>query len=165
MVLERTILTTMWLLGMIGFLFIIPRKKRREGFLAFLMFQALIWLCDMFVFYFGLMSAPIREFPKATDLSITINYFFYPVLFSLFYVYKKGRDHRWKQLTKLLIWITAITILDVLIERYTRLLEYKTITWFGIGIYIGFLFYISDVLCNWFFKNSELLHGERSSTQ
>ncbi|EKN64192.1 hypothetical protein BAZO_14314 [Schinkia azotoformans LMG 9581] len=56
--------------------FFIPRKDRRKGFLAFMVFQAIIWLCDISSFTYGLLSAPIRVLLKATDLSITINYVF-----------------------------------------------------------------------------------------
>jgi hypothetical protein len=81
---EHLILLTMWLFGFVGFLLFIPRKDRRKGYLAFLMFQAIIWLCDMPSFQYGLLSAPVREFPKATDLAITINYFFIPFCFPYF---------------------------------------------------------------------------------
>lgn len=87
MLMEHLILVAMWLfgfIGFIGFILFIPRNKRREGFFAAIMFQAIIWLCDMPAFTFGLLSAPVRELPKATDLALTINYFFYLVLFSIF---------------------------------------------------------------------------------
>lgn len=86
---EHLILLAMWLFGFIGFILFIPRQDRRKGFLAFLMFQAIIWFCDMPSFQFRLLSAPVREFPKATDLPITIDYFFYPVCFPFFTSKKK----------------------------------------------------------------------------
>lgn len=76
MQIEHIILAAMWVFGFLGFILFIPRKNIRHGLLAYLMFQAIIWLCDMPAFEFGLLSAPVREFPKATDLAITINYFF-----------------------------------------------------------------------------------------
>ncbi|MFT4416183.1 CBO0543 family protein [Fredinandcohnia humi] len=155
------ILVAMWLLGFIGLFLIIPRKNRRKGFLAFLMFQAIIWLCDMPAFTYGLLTAPVRELPKATDLPLTIDYFFYPVLFSIYYVNKRIKGSLWYRFTYFFIWITVITLFDIVLERYTDLLEYGILTWYGMWIYIGFLFYVSQVSCNWFFKDKTLFQAER----
>nr|WP_289982950.1 CBO0543 family protein [Paenibacillus sp. BSR1-1] len=142
----------MWLFGFIGFILFIPHKDRRKGILAAIMFQAFIWLCDMPSFKFGLLSAPVRLFPKATDLTVTINYFFYPVLFAIFYVHWNAKNNRWFRLTYFCIWISVITIYDNILEIYTDLIKYGSLNWFGMWIYIGILFYISLICCNWFYK-------------
>lgn len=157
MQIERLILVAMWLFGFIGFILFIPRKDWRKGFLAFLVFQAIIWLCDMPSFKFDLLRAPVREFPKATDLPLTIDYFFYPVLFSIFYVHRR-RKGRW---TYFFVWTTLLSILDIVIERYTDLLEYEFLKWYGMWVYIVFLFYVSQICCNWFFKDKALFQAER----
>lgn len=161
MLMERLILAAMWLFGFLGWILFIPRKDWRKGLLAFMMFQAIIWLCDMPSFKYGLLSAPVREFPKATDLSITINYFFYPVLFSIFYVRKRVNVSRWSRFAYFFVWVSLITLYDFVIEKYTELLEYGSLTWYGMWLYIGFLFYVSQVCCNWFFKDKSLFQAER----
>ncbi|RID89170.1 hypothetical protein D1953_00970 [Peribacillus asahii] len=162
MLMERLILVAMWLFGFVGFILFIPRKNRRKGLFAFMMFQSIIWLCDMPAFKYGLLSAPIREFPKATDLALTINYFFYPALFSIFYVHKKVKDGLWSRFAYFFVWVSIITLCDIVIERYTDLLEYGLLTWYGMWIYIGFLFFVSRVCCNWFFKDNTLFHGKQT---
>ena len=152
MQMEYLIQAAMWLFGFIGFILFIPHKGRRKGLLAALMFQLLIWLCDMPSFTYGLLSAPIRIFPKATELTVTINYFFYPILFAIFYVHRKAKNNIWLRLTYFFVWISIITIYDIILERYTDLLTYESLTWWGMWIYIGFLFFISMVCCNWFYK-------------
>ncbi|PKR86438.1 CBO0543 family protein [Heyndrickxia camelliae] len=165
MLIERMILVAMWLFGIVGFILFIPRKDWRRGLFAFLMFQAIIWLCDMPSFQFGLLSAPVREFPKATDLPVTIDYLFYPALFSIFYVNKKVRASLWYSFAYYFIWITATTLFDSMLEKYTGLLEYKLLTWYGMWIYIGFLFYTSEICCNWFYKDkSHYKQNERGET-
>jgi len=156
MLMEHWFLIAMWLLGFVGFILLIKRKDRRKGFLALMVFQSIVWLCDMPAFTYGLLSAPVREFPKATDLPLTINYFFYPVLFSIFYVHKRVTRSLWSQFIYFFVWITMITFFDIVIERYTNLLEYGILTWYGMWIYIGFLFCVSLVCCNWFFKDKSL---------
>ena len=163
MILEHWILVAMWLLGFLGFIMFIPRKDRRKGLLAFLMFQAIIWLCDMPAFKYDLLRAPVRELPKATDLPLTIDYFFYPVLFSIFYVNKRVGS-LWSRFTYFLVWISASALFDIVIERYTDLLEYEILKWYGMWIYIGFLFYVSQVCCNWFYKDKALFQTERWET-
>ncbi|MEF2967320.1 CBO0543 family protein [Paenibacillus sp. M1] len=162
---ERSILTAMWLIGLVCFFGLIPRERRRKGFLAFLMFQAFIWLCDMPAFQYNLLSAPVREFPKASDLAITINYFFYPVLFSIFYVYRHKKTGLWFRFTYFFLWVSFITLHDNILEIYTDLLEYGKLTWYGMWIYIGFLFYMSQVCCDWFFKDKSLFQAERRGIQ
>ncbi|MGX6443914.1 CBO0543 family protein [Neobacillus sp. K501] len=161
MLMEHWILAAMWLFGFIGFTLFIPRKEWRKGFLAFLMFQAIIWLCDMPAFQYGLLSAPVREFPKATDLPLTIDYFFYPVLFSIFYIHRRVKGSLWSRISYFFVWISIITIFDVIIGRYTDLLEYEILKWYGMWIYIGFLFYVSQFCCNWFYKDQSLFQVEQ----
>lgn len=153
MLIERMILGAMWLFGVVFFILFIPRKDWRKGFLAFLMFQAIIWLCDMPSFEFGLLSAPVREFPKATGLPVTIDYLFYPALFSIYYVNKKGKANKWSRFTYFFIWVTVITLFDIIIQKYTGLLEYKLLPLYGMWIYISFLFFVSHICCNWFYKD------------
>lgn len=164
MLMEHWILIAMWLFGFVGFILFIPRKNWRKGFLAFLIFQAIIWLSDMPAFQYGVLSAPVRELPKATDLPLTIDYFFYPVLFSIFYVNKRVWASLWSRMTYFFIWISVITLFDIVIERYTDLLEYGFLTWWGMWIYIWILFYLSQVCCNWFYKDKALFQAERWGT-
>lgn len=79
MLMEHYILIALWLIGIAIFMLFIPRTHLREALLSLMVFQAVIWLFNIPAFLFGLVSAPIREFPKAHDLPITLNYFFYPV--------------------------------------------------------------------------------------
>ncbi|MFE8694923.1 CBO0543 family protein [Cytobacillus sp. FJAT-53684] len=157
---EHLILIAMWLFGFIGLILFIPRKDRRKGLLAFLMFQAIVWLCDMPSFRYGLLSAPVRLMPNATELPLTINYFFYPVLFSIFYVNKRVKDSLWSKIIYFFVWVSVITLYDIVIERYTDLLEYGSLTWWGMWVYIVFLFYVSQVCCNWFFKDKAVFQAE-----
>lgn len=161
MLMERLILVAMWLFGFVGLILFIPRKDLRKGFLALMVFQSIIWLCDMFSFKYDLLNAPVRLFPKATDLTITINYFFYPVLFSIFYVHKRVEGSLWTRFIYFFVWISIITLFDFVIEKYTDLLEYGSLTWYGMWVYIGLLFYLSQVCCNWFYKDKSLFKAER----
>lgn len=161
MLMERLILVAMWLFGFVGLFLFIPQKDRRKGFLAFLMFQAVIWLCDIPAFKYDLLRAPVRELPKATDLPLTIDYFFYPVLFAIYYVHRSSKGNLWSRITYFFVWVSVISLFDILIERYTDLLEYEFLKWYGMWMYIVFLFYVSQVCCNWFFKDKALFQAER----
>lgn len=156
MLMDYVILAAMWLFGIAGFILLIPRQDRRKGLLAFMVFQSFIWLFDMPSFTYDLLSAPVRLLPKATDLTVTINYLFYPVLFSIFYTRRKVNSGMRYTVLNLFVWVSLITLFDVIIERYTNLLEYGRITWFGMWIYIGFIFLLSEACCNWFYKGNVL---------
>lgn len=152
MQMDYFILIAMWIIGIIGFIVFIPRKEKRKGILVFMIFQAIIWLCDMFSFSNNLLSAPVRFFPKATDLTVTINYLFYPMLFSLYYVHRKANGSLKYRITYFLIWVSSVTLFDMLIERHTNLLEYDRITSFGMWVYNGFIFFMSQMCCSWFYR-------------
>ena len=164
MLMEHMILAAMWLFGFLGFILFIPNKDRRKGLLAAIMFQAFIWLCDMPSFTYGLLSAPVRILPKATDLTVTINYFFYPILFAIFFVHRKVKKSLWFRLTYFFVWISIVTIYDTVLERYTDLIKYESLNWFGMWIYIGFLFYISLFCCNWFYTEKTLMKSQLGGT-
>ncbi|MEH7385992.1 CBO0543 family protein [Bacillus sp. JJ1521] len=152
MQLDHFIMIAMWILGSGGFFLLITRQNRREGLFALLVFQSFIWICDMFSFYYGLISAPVREFPKATGLPITINYFFYPLLFSIYYVHQRKMENSRFRWIAFFASVSIVTVIDILIERYTQLLEYQTMTWYWMLVYIGFLFFVSQVCCHWFYR-------------
>src|SRR5690554_5912572 len=103
---EYLILIGMWIFGFFFFMMFIPRKYRREGILALMVFQAVIWFFNLPAFEFGLLSAPVREFPKAHDLPITINYFFYPLLFSIYFVHRKKLTRLPTKWIYTFIWIS-----------------------------------------------------------
>ncbi|MCC3356120.1 CBO0543 family protein [Bacillus sp. REN16] len=156
MLLEHFILIAMWLFGFAGLFLFIPRKNRREGILALLMFQSIIWLCDMPTFKYELLSAPVRVFPKTTDLTVTINYIFYPTLFAIYYVHQRKNGNTWFMWTTFTAWVLVITLFDILIERYTELLTYGRMTWYWMLLYIAFLFFVSHAFCNWFYHHQSM---------
>jgi hypothetical protein len=162
MQMEYFILTAMWVLGITGFILFIPREKKRKGILTLMIFQAIIWLCDMPAFTYNLLSAPVRFFPKATDLTVTINYLFYPVLFSIYYVHKRRDSSLTYKVMYFLVWVSFLTLIDIVLERHTDLLEYGRITAFGMWLYIGFIVLVSQIFCNWFYKEKEFSRIEGS---
>jgi hypothetical protein len=161
MQMEHWILIAMWLFGTLVFFLFVPLKDMRKGIFAFLMFQAIIWISDMSTFAMDWLHSPVHLFPKATDLPLTLDYFFYPVLFALYYVNKKSKDGLWYRFKFFFVWISVITFFDSMIERYTNLLEYDTMTWYWIWLYFAFLYYVGQVCCNWFFKDKALFQTER----
>lgn len=161
MLIEHWIMIAMWLFGTIGFFLFVPHNDRRKGIFAFLMFQAAIWLGDMATFALDWQHSPVHLLPKATDMPLTLDYFFYPVLFAIYYGNKKSKGGLWSRFIYFFVWISVITFYDSVIERYTDLLEYKKMTWYWMWLEFAFLYYVSQVCCNWFFKDEALFQTER----
>ena len=151
----------MWLFGTAGFILFIPRKDWRMGFFSFLLFQAIIWLVDMITFALDWQHAPVREFPKATHMPLTLDYFFYPVSFAIYYVNKKSKDCLWSRFIYFFVWISVITLFDNVLERYTDLIAYDKMTWYTIWLDFGFLYSVSQVCCNWYFKDRDSFQTEQ----
>lgn len=156
---EYWIIIGLWIIGITGFILLILRKDLRKGILSFMMFQAIIWFFNMFLFKYGFISAPIRELPKAHDFPLTLDYLFHPLLFSIFYIHKSGK------IIPFLAWVSAATLLDVVLERYTDILEFGKMNGFGLFLYFLFLYCLSHFCCNWFYKDKTMFQADRWETQ
>ncbi|MFB5193660.1 CBO0543 family protein [Neobacillus sp. KR4-4] len=151
MKLEWWILLGVWLLSS-GLLFLIPKQKIRLAITSFVFMQAVTWMFGLIVVEVGLLTYPVRLFAKANRASFTYEFFAYPavaVIFNVFY------PHFSRKLIKFLYYgayCTALTIPEVLIEKYTDLLEYHHWTWFWTWITLFLTFMISRGFCVWFFR-------------
>jgi len=147
---DHYILITLWIIGTLVFIAFVWRKDLRKGILTMMIFQTFIWLFNMFLYQYGFESAPVRELPKAHEFPLTIDYFFHPLLFSLFYLYKRLK------IVYLLVWVTVATAFDVIIEKYTDLLQFGKMTWYLDWLYLVGIYVIALICCNLFYKNNSL---------
>jgi hypothetical protein len=149
---ERIILITIWVVTIIGLLFLVPRNKIREAHLIFLFKQLYTWLLGLLVVEFNLIQYPVREFRFASMTSFSFEYFFYPaicVIFILHFPENKG----WVAKTGwYILFPTWMTVLEVLIEKYTRLIDYHQWTWYFTWLTLLITFFLDRTYYLWFFK-------------
>ncbi len=151
MTLERLVLITIWVTSFIAVVLFIPSHKRREAILSLLACQAITWVNSMLHVKYGLLTFPVREFPKATELLFTSEYMMYPLMCAFYYIYepKSGKLIRFFYLAGC---ISCLTIVDVIISTNTELIKYERYSWYWTWIDFFLIFLITNLYCKWFFK-------------
>ena len=152
MMIERIIEITAWVI-VTGLLFwLIPRDKVREAFLIFFFKQLITWIFGLSIVEFGLVEYPVRLFSNATSTSFTFEYFVYPAICVLFNFYYPEGKHWFRQLGHYVLYVTGITILEVILERNTQLIKYLHWSWYWTWITLFATFFISRMYYKWFFR-------------
>ena len=150
--LDAAILAFAWLLT-IGMLFIfIPRDKIREALVIFLFKQLITWIIGLLVVELGLIEYPVRSFANASWTSFDFEYFIYPAICVVFNLHYPVGKKPLKQLMHYVNYCSAITFVEVLIERYTDIIEYIHWEWYVTWITLFITFYVSRRFYLWFFK-------------
>lgn len=161
MTLERLVLIIIWAVSTIAFVLFIPRNRRREAILAFLACQSVTWVNSMLHVKYGLLAFPVREFPKASDLLFTSEYMMYPLMCAFYYIYEP-ESGKLPRLLYLVGCITCLTVIDVIIEKYTELIEYTKYSWYWTWIDFFLIFLITNIYCKWFFKKNSFREEKRT---
>jgi hypothetical protein len=162
MSIERIIIIGIWVIGALFIVLFIPRKKIREAIMAFLFCQALMWLIVLINVRLGLLRFPVREFPSATDLPFTLNYFLWPAI-SVFYYIHEPKSGFVTRSVYLLIYVAGTSLTHLAIAHYTQLMDYVKLKWYLSFLFPVFFFLATRFYCTWFFKNSSLVQPERKA--
>ena len=155
MIKEYIILVIAWLITIGMLIIFVPKKQIREAWLIFFFKQLLTWVLGLIVVELGLIEYPVDIFQHATKTSFTFEYFIYPaicVVFNLHYPENKGRFRRFLHYS---YFCTAITIVEVFVERYTDIIEYINWTWYITWITLFITFYASHKYYLWFFRRKQ----------
>lgn len=146
------ILLICYIITVLLLLFLIPRHKLREAIVIFFFKQLLTWLIGLIVAQLGLIVYQVRSFPDATNTSFDFEYFFYPsicVLFNLYYPNGKGPIGEFMHY---FYYCTVMTILEVVFETYTNIIQYIHWHWTLTWVTLFITFYLSRKFYLWFFK-------------
>lgn len=152
---EWWILLSAYVVG-VGLLFLIPKNKIRLAVVAFLFKQVITFLFGLVVVELILIEYPVRLFPSINRTSFTFEYFFFPIVCAIFNVwYPNGRS----ALTQWGYYVgfsSILTILEVIMEKYTDLIKYVHWEWYYSWITLCLTFYLTRLFCRWFFKKGKL---------
>jgi hypothetical protein len=151
---ERILLIAIWLVSIAVTVLFVSKAKRREAALSFLACQCLTWINSLLRVKFHLLVFPVREFPKATDLLVSTEFFMYPLICAFYYIYDPKSSSVFRRFIHLCIWTTGADLVEVLLEKYTNLITYLHFTWYWTWLDFFVLFIVTNVYCNWFFKKT-----------
>ncbi|MCX8128890.1 MAG: hypothetical protein N3I35_02175 [Clostridia bacterium] len=149
--LEKIILITAGIASCISILFI-PRSKAAKASFIFLLTQFFSWILGLIVVELSLLDYPVREFSKANATSFMFEYFVLPVLtifFILYFPYNKALRTR---IAYYIAFSTAFTAVELLLEKYTLIIEYHSWKWYWTWISMSLLFYAVKTIYKWFYK-------------
>lgn len=137
----------------IGLLFkFIPKNKIRQALVAFHFKQVITWILGLTVVQYKLIEYPVRLFPYANKSSFTFEYFIYPSLCAMFNVNYPQEKKAFGQFMYYCYYCTAITIVELYVEKYTNILKYIHWTWYITWITLFITFYCTRTYFVWFFK-------------
>jgi hypothetical protein len=151
---DQIILISVWVITILGLVCFVPRNKLREAQIVFLFKQLLTWLFGLLVVEFHLIEYPVRIFKLATHSSFSFEYFIYPAVGVVFVL--RFPEHK-SNLIKIgwyVLFPTWMTILEVLLERYTHLIHYIHWSWYWTWMTLLITFFLSRNYYLWFFKKS-----------
>ncbi|MFT4416184.1 CBO0543 family protein [Fredinandcohnia humi] len=134
-----------------GMLFFIPKNKIRLAVVAFLFKQIITFLIGLVVVELGLLEYPVRLFASINRTSFTYEFYAFPVICAAFNVwYPSGRSNL-IQIGYYVGFSSVMTIIEVIIEKYTDLITYIHWEWYISWITICFSFLLARLFCVWFF--------------
>ncbi|WP_284646222.1 CBO0543 family protein [Paenibacillus silviterrae] len=150
---DRVILIAINLITVLLLILSTPKDKLREASIIFFFKQTMTWSFGLIVVELGLIQYPIREFVKAGGTSFSFEYFIYPSLCVIFNLrYPVGTF--WKKVGWVLGFPTIMTLLEVIFERKTELINYIHWTWYWTWITLWLTFLISRTYFLWIYRNS-----------
>lgn len=141
-----------WLISIVLLITFVPKAKIRQASLIFLIKQAITWFTGLLVVELRLIEYPVRSFHYATKSSFDFEYFIYPafcVLFNLYY--PEGKSFA-KRFLHFIYYCSALTAVEVVVEKYTNILTYLHWAWFITFITFFITFLMSHLFYKWFFK-------------
>ena len=157
MTLEYILLALSWAISIALLLIFIPRNKVREAHVVFFFKQLLTWLFGLVIAEYDLIEYPVRIFKSATTASFTFEYFVYPAICALFNInYPENRV--WlKKALHYFYYTSGITAIEMILEKYTLLIDYVNWTWFWTWLTLLATFLLSRLYYTWFFRKKAML--------
>jgi hypothetical protein len=135
----------------------VPKNKIREAHVAYLFKLVITWLIGLAVAEYRLIEYPIRLFPYANKASFLFEYFLYPAICTLFVVNYPEKKRSFAKFMYYFYYCTALTIIEVIQERYTDILEYINWNWAITWATFFITFYMARKYNQWFFKNIKMI--------
>lgn len=152
---SETILYIVWALAILSLLFI-PVQRRREASICILFQQFVTWFLGLLVVEMNLIAYPVRLFADVNQTSFTFEFIIYPTM-GVFYIllYPVGKQMYYR-IFYTISFVTAITISEILLEKYTNTIEYIHWNWLYSWISLGLTLLLLKVFYNWYFQVKEM---------
>lgn len=153
MIVEKVILIAAWIVTAVMLIVFVPKSKIREAQVIFFFKQLITWSVGLSVVQYGLIEYPYRLFfSDASKTSFCFEYFIYPSICVVFNLHYPADKSQLRQFLYYSYFCTAITVFEVLCERYTNVISYIHWTWYLTWITLFITFFASRKFYVWFFR-------------
>ncbi|MBL0385776.1 hypothetical protein JJB07_03860 [Tumebacillus sp. ITR2] len=131
----------------------VPQDKLRDAWLIFLSKQVVTCSGGLFVVEMRWIEYPVRLLSYANRTSITFEFYVYPALCVLFNLhYPEGKGF-WRELLHYVLYTSAITGVEKILEKYTNLITYVKWEWYWTFLSILLTFYLIHRFYFWYRKS------------
>ncbi|MEH7073643.1 CBO0543 family protein [Neobacillus drentensis] len=155
----------MWVIGMISYIVVTQKKRHRKVLFTILVCQAILWLNAFIHVEFHLIAYPVRELPIATNVLFTTEYFFYPLVCGVYLAYEPKRRSYWVRLFYLSVWISALTVYDLILAKFTNLIEYLHYAWYFTWLNYFLIFVVTNGIFQWFFHEKRYFQKDQEAAK
>ncbi|WP_174733218.1 CBO0543 family protein [Mesobacillus harenae] len=150
--LERWILIGVILISIIAVFTLIPRNKAREAWVLCLFLQVITRPAGLFVVEKGWIEYPIQLLKGVNQYnrtSLTFEFFLFPIVAIIFSLYFPNVK-RYGALIYYVCFAGLFTIMEVILERSTRLVEYHGWTWYWTLITVMMSLFLNHKYYLWY---------------
>ncbi|HEO8418880.1 CBO0543 family protein [Niallia sp. FSL W8-0635] len=129
---ERWILIGIIAISILAILFLVPKNRAREAWVIFLSLQIITWPAGLLAVEWNMIDYPIQLFSFANEFnrsSFTFEFFLFPVTAIMFSLYFPKKSKKTGTFFYYFLFAGFFTCLEVIIERYTKLVDY--LSWQG----------------------------------
>lgn len=155
MIIEKFIYLAIALMSAVSTLYI-KKEDIRKALISFLTFQASTWSTSITLVQTGIITYPVREFTKATNVNFIPQFMFFPCIFMWFVLlFPKDRSFLMKVIhyvifVSIMVWFICFAHKYTLINRYLNTCDFKVVR---NGYIRNFLQYgLCHLLVTWFLK-------------
>jgi hypothetical protein len=134
----------------------VPKEKMLDAHVSFFFMQVQTWIYGAIVVENRLIEYPVRFLYYAYRVSLVFEYFIFPtisVLFNIYFPTRKGLVHK---LIYIIAYPTVITIIEVILEKYTDVIKYLHWSWYWSWLTMLITLLISYKYYLWFLKKIKM---------
>jgi hypothetical protein len=149
---ELLVLILSWVASILLLVWRVEKSKRREIQIVFLFTQTLGWIYVFIQVYFDHLVFPFREFPKATDMLLSLHFIIYPTFIVFFVMYYPKTKVKWKIFLYWALFIAGHQLYETILENYTNIIEAKHWKWYWGLLVKTFIYFVIYRFYLWFRK-------------
>jgi hypothetical protein len=147
---EFIILALAWIVPAILLIIFINKKTFLDAQVSFLFMQVPSWLLGALVVENRLIEYPEGFLESTYRASFTFEFFVFPAVSALFNTHFPRERSMFIKIIYTISLPAVITVLEVLLEKYTNLIEYINWTWYWSFISMTIVLLISYWYYRWF---------------